>query len=86
MTTTAVSCLEGLSQQVLALRNSYHGRSYAAMGVTGNRTWSPSGLSPFTVSFLHSGDRLRGTVRGFAVWLHVLDVDDRAPIVDEGHR
>jgi 4-aminobutyrate aminotransferase len=52
------------SQQVLALRNSYHGRSYAAMGVTGNRTWSPSGLSPFTVSFLHAGDRLRGLLAG----------------------
>jgi 4-aminobutyrate aminotransferase len=52
------------SQQVLAVRNSYHGRSYAAMGVTGNRTWSPSGLSPFTVSFLHSGDRLRGLLAG----------------------
>ena len=48
------------SNQVLAVRNSYHGRSYGAMGVTGTRSWSASGLSPFQVSFLHSGDRLRG--------------------------
>ncbi|HEU5110796.1 MAG TPA: aspartate aminotransferase family protein [Micromonosporaceae bacterium] len=59
------------SQQVLAVRNSYHGRSYAAMGVTGNRTWSPSGLSPFAVSFLHSGDRLRGLLAGRSDAAHI---------------
>jgi len=49
---------------VLAMRNSYHGRTYATMGVTGNRGWSASGLSPLRVSFLHSGDRLRGLLAG----------------------
>ena len=29
------------SNQVLALRNSYHGRSFAGMGITGNRGWAP---------------------------------------------
>jgi 4-aminobutyrate aminotransferase len=48
------------SNQILAVRNSYHGRTYATMGVTGNRGWSPTSLNPFNVSFLHSGDRLRG--------------------------
>ncbi|HEX7745664.1 MAG TPA: aspartate aminotransferase family protein [Micromonosporaceae bacterium] len=48
------------SNQILAVRNSYHGRSYAAMGVTGNRGWSASALNPLRVSWLHSGDRLRG--------------------------
>ncbi|MEV4760953.1 aspartate aminotransferase family protein [Micromonospora sp. NPDC049559] len=48
------------SGQVLAVRNSYHGRSYGAMGVTGTRSWSASNLSPLRVSWLHSGDRLRG--------------------------
>lgn len=52
------------SNQVLALRGSYHGRSYAAMGITGNRGWSPSGLSPVDVSYLHGGDRLRGPFAG----------------------
>lgn len=47
------------SNQVLALRNSYHGRSFAAMGVTGNRGWSASGLSPFNVSYVHGGFRFR---------------------------
>jgi 4-aminobutyrate aminotransferase len=52
------------SNQVLAVRNSYHGRTYATMGVTGNRTWSTSGMNPLQVSFLHSGDRLRGLFTG----------------------
>ena len=34
------------SHQILAVRNSYHGRSFAAMGVTGNRTWSASAPQP----------------------------------------
>lgn len=48
------------SHQILAVRNSYHGRSYAAMGVTGNRSWSASALNPLQVAWLHSGERLRG--------------------------
>ncbi|GIF72380.1 aminotransferase [Asanoa siamensis] len=48
------------SNQILAVRNSYHGRSYAAMGITGHRGWSASSLNPLQVSWLHSGDRLRG--------------------------
>ena len=48
------------SNQILAVRNSYHGRTYATMGVTGHRSWSASGLNPLNVTFLHSGDRLRG--------------------------
>ncbi|MFJ6199405.1 aspartate aminotransferase family protein [Micromonospora sp. NPDC092111] len=48
------------SHQILAVRNSYHGRSYAAMGVTGNRNWTASALNPLQVAWLHSGERLRG--------------------------
>jgi 4-aminobutyrate aminotransferase len=47
------------SNQVLALRNSYHGRSFSAMAVTGNRSWSASSLSGLAVSFVHGGYRLR---------------------------
>jgi 4-aminobutyrate aminotransferase len=47
------------SNQVLAIRNSYHGRSYAAMGITGNRGWSASALTPVNVSYVHGGYRLR---------------------------
>ncbi len=54
------------SNQVLALRNSYHGRSFTAMSVTGNRGWSASSLSPLQVSYLHNGDRLRGPFAGLS--------------------
>lgn len=47
------------SNQILALRYSYHGRSFSAMAVTGNRGWSASALSPFTVHYVHNGYRLR---------------------------
>jgi 4-aminobutyrate aminotransferase len=50
------------SNQILAVRNSYHGRTYATMGVTGNRGWSASALNPLSVSYLHSGDRVRGVL------------------------
>src|ERR1700678_3185641 len=50
-------CTARRSNQVLALRNSYHGRSFTAMSVTGNRSWSASSLSPVQVSYLHNGDR-----------------------------
>jgi 4-aminobutyrate aminotransferase len=48
------------SSQVLALRNSYHGRTFATMGITGNRGWSASSLSPLKVSYVHGGYRYRG--------------------------
>jgi 4-aminobutyrate aminotransferase len=47
------------SNQVLALRNSYHGRSFAAIATTGNRGWSASSLSPVNVSYVQSGYRYR---------------------------
>ena len=47
------------SNQILALRNSYHGRSFSAMSVTGNRSWSASSLSPFWVSYVQGGYKLR---------------------------
>jgi 4-aminobutyrate aminotransferase len=52
-------CTARRSNQVLALRNSYHGRSFTAMSVTGNRSWSASSLSPLQVSYLHNGERRR---------------------------
>jgi 4-aminobutyrate aminotransferase len=54
------------SNQILAMRNSYHGRSFGAVGVTGNRGWSASSLTPVRVSYLHSGDRLRGLLAGLS--------------------
>jgi 4-aminobutyrate aminotransferase len=59
------------SHQILAIRNSYHGRSFAAMAITGHRSWSASGLSPISVSWLGSSDRLRGRMKGLTDAAHV---------------
>ena len=51
------------SNQVLALRNSYHGRSFSAIAITGNRSWSPTSVSGLSVSYVHGGYRLRSPYR-----------------------
>ncbi|MER6502009.1 aspartate aminotransferase family protein [Streptomyces sp. NPDC001455] len=48
------------SNQVLAMRNSYHGRSFSAVAVTGNSAWSPTNLSPLQTLYVHGGVRSRG--------------------------
>ncbi|MER6998781.1 aspartate aminotransferase family protein [Streptomyces sp. NPDC000410] len=48
------------SGQILAMRNSYHGRSFSAVSITGNRSWSPTGLSPVQTLYVHGGVRTRG--------------------------
>ncbi|MFE2580348.1 aspartate aminotransferase family protein [Streptomyces sp. NPDC059378] len=48
------------SNTVLAMRNSYHGRSFSTVGVTGNRGWSPTSLSPLQTLYVHGGVRTRG--------------------------
>jgi 4-aminobutyrate aminotransferase len=45
------------ANQVLAMRGSYHGRSFGAVSVTGNAAWKMSGLSPFGTHYLHGADR-----------------------------
>jgi len=51
------------SNQVLALRNSYHGRAFGTIGITGNRGWSASSLTPVNVSYVHGGYRYRSPFR-----------------------
>src|SRR3954451_22568645 len=51
------------SNQVLAMRNSYHGRSFGTVAITGNRGWSASALSPVKVNYVHGGDRYRSPFR-----------------------
>ncbi|MCX4814902.1 aspartate aminotransferase family protein [Streptomyces sp. NBC_01239] len=48
------------SNQILAMRNSYHGRSFSTVGITGNRGWSPTSLSPLQTLYVHGGVRTRG--------------------------
>jgi 4-aminobutyrate aminotransferase len=52
------------SNQILAMRNSYHGRSFAAIALTGNRGWRASQLSPITVNWVHGGYQYRSPWRG----------------------
>ena len=40
------------SNQVLALRNSYHGRSFTAIALTSHRSWSPTGYSGLNVQYV----------------------------------
>ena len=47
------------SNQVLAMRHSYHGRSFATVPVTGHSSWSPSSLTPFIVNYIHGSYRYR---------------------------
>jgi 4-aminobutyrate aminotransferase len=54
------------SNQVLAMRNSYHGRAFATVGVTGNRGWSASSLSPVRVSYVHGGYQYRSPFGGMS--------------------
>ncbi|WP_370947910.1 aspartate aminotransferase family protein [Amycolatopsis sp. cg5] len=65
------------SNQILALRNSYHGRAFATIGITGNRGWSASSLSPVKVSYVHGGYRYRGPFAGLS------DSDYIAACVDD---
>jgi len=51
------------SNQILALRNSYHGRSFGTIAITANRSWSPTSLSGLQVSFVQGGYRLRSPFR-----------------------
>ncbi len=39
------------SNEIIALRNSYHGRSFGAIGITGNKGWSATSFSPLNVSY-----------------------------------
>ena len=47
------------SNQVLAIRGSYHGKSHSAIAVTGQRAWSGTSFSPFQVTYVHGGYKLR---------------------------
>ncbi|MEM9409179.1 MAG: aspartate aminotransferase family protein, partial [Acidobacteriota bacterium] len=47
------------SNQVLAVRNSYHGRSFTTQAITSHRSWSSTSISGLDVHFVQGGYRLR---------------------------
>lgn len=65
------------SNQVLALRNSYHGRSFTSIGITGNSAWSPTSLSPLQTLYVHGGVRTRGP------YAHLTDAEFTAACVED---
>ena len=65
------------SNQILAIRNGYHGRSFSSQAVTGSRFWSPSSFSGLSVAFVHGGYRLRSP------WPDVSDEDYTSACVQD---
>jgi 4-aminobutyrate aminotransferase len=57
------------SNQILAIRNSYHGRVFSAQAITSHATWRSTAHSGLQVSFVHGPYRLRSPFR---------DLDDDA--------
>jgi 4-aminobutyrate aminotransferase len=47
------------SNQVLAVRGSYHGKSHSTVAITGQRNWSATSLYPFNVTYIQGGGKLR---------------------------
>ena len=45
------------ANQVLAMRNSYHGRTFGTVAITGNASWKASSNDPFGTHYLHGADR-----------------------------
>ena len=51
------------SNQILAMRNSYHGRSFTAQAITSHSSWSSTSLSGLQVTFVQGPYRLRSPYR-----------------------
>lgn len=51
------------SNQVLAMRNSYHGRSFTTQAITSHSSWSSTSISGLSVNFVQGGYRLRSPFR-----------------------
>ena len=65
------------SNQVLALRNSYHGHSFGVIAITGNGAWKSTPLAPFSVHYLHGTDRYLPAFAGMS------DADYRSACVQD---
>jgi 4-aminobutyrate aminotransferase len=57
------------SNEILAMRNSYHGRSHTSQAITAQSSWSMAAMSGLNVNFIQGGYRLRSPFR---------DLDDDA--------
>ncbi|MEV6414379.1 aminotransferase class III-fold pyridoxal phosphate-dependent enzyme [Kribbella sp. NPDC051718] len=73
------------SNQVLAMRNSYHGRGFGTVAITGNRGWSASSLSPVNVQYVQGAYRYRSPFKDLpdAEYIKVC-VDDLREVINTG--
>ncbi|MCH7789378.1 MAG: aspartate aminotransferase family protein [Acidobacteria bacterium] len=62
-TAVMLACAHRGSNEILAMRNGYHGRSYTAQAITAQSTWSVANLSGLNVNFIQGGYRLRSPFR-----------------------
>lgn len=84
------ACAKRHSHAVVALVNSYHGRSFGAMSVTGAPSWSATSLSPLDAHFLdlspHAGmtdtERIAEAVESFERILDAASADVAAFIFE----
>jgi 4-aminobutyrate aminotransferase len=53
----AAALVSRQANQVLAMRGSYHGRTFGTVAVTGNAGWKASSNDPFGTHYLHGADR-----------------------------
>src|ERR1700678_1595773 len=53
----AAALISRKANQVLAMRNSYHGRTFGTVAITGNASWKASSNDPFGTHYLHGTDR-----------------------------
>src|ERR1700742_1906960 len=56
-TALAAALTSRKANQVLAMRNSYHGRTFGTVAITGNANWKASSNDPFGTHYLHGTDR-----------------------------
>src|ERR1700726_1160300 len=76
--TALLACLTARNaNQVLAMRGSYHGRSFGAISVTGVAGWKMSSHDPFGTHYLHGTDRHLGP------YAHLSDADYIKACVDD---
>jgi len=76
--TALLACLTARNaNQVLAMRGSYHGRSFGAVSVTGVAAWKMSSHDPFGTHYLHGTDRHLGP------YAHLSDADYIKACVDD---
>ncbi|MFT7473146.1 MAG: 4-aminobutyrate aminotransferase [Verrucomicrobiales bacterium] len=84
-TAIQLACAYRGSNEILAMRNSYHGRSYTAQAITAQSSWSVANMSGLNVNFIQGGYRLRSPFRQLDDDAYTTAcVDDLVQMIDMG--